>query len=38
MTVGFEMIRAIPNSYMQNHLGAIRLSDFVEKASEFGKI
>jgi hypothetical protein len=38
MTVGFEMIRAIPNSYMQNHLGAIRLSDFVEKASESGKI
>ena len=23
MTVGVEMIRAIPNNYMQNHLGAI---------------
>ena len=38
MTVGVEKIRAIPNNYMQNRLGAIRSSDFGEKASEPGKI
>jgi hypothetical protein len=38
MTVGVEMIRAMPNNYMQNQLGAITSFQFARKASEPGKI
>ena len=34
MTVGFVIIRAMPNDYMQNHRGAITAFPFAEKTSQ----
>lgn len=38
MTVGVEMIRAIPNNYMQNQLGAITFPVRQKKTGQPGEI